>query len=185
MTSTFQFRSDVEVIDGAIDLVSADGGWCKGSYCRAPDGTPVMPTQASPTGWTVSTPPIGERLRGTTPTMPKPTSFCLEGAIQTAAGYYEPEMFFGAPELDHPKTLVRPNHPLYAQTVRLFYLVHVMADDTMTALTAALLHNLHDFNDADTTTQEDAILALKKSREWIIGHPHWADQPMGLVVPTQ
>ncbi len=67
-------KTDLEVIDGAIELVEADGGWCQGDWCRNANGETVEASVDSPTGWVearpsrpsdtgnVSAPPVTCRL---------------------------------------------------------------------------------------------------------------------------
>lgn len=66
--------SDIEVIDGAIELISADGAFCKGTFCRDASGEAVnFPAVA------------GFELEDYTA---QPVSFCLEGAIGYVNGYF-------------------------------------------------------------------------------------------------
>lgn len=54
-------KTDLEIIDEAIELISKDGGWTQGAFCRTDDGTP------------------GSLGSGTS------ASFCIEGALIEAA----------------------------------------------------------------------------------------------------
>ena len=84
-------KTDREVIEGALALIEADGGWTQGTYCRDADGTEVHPAVDSPGDWVrVRTEHVGAggyRVR----TEPGATlcSFCLEGALRAAAGYWQ------------------------------------------------------------------------------------------------
>lgn len=62
-------KTDREVLEGALELVSKDGGWCKGAFCRNADGTA---TDVGTVGVAVN---LGEAV-----------SFCLEGALRQSVG---------------------------------------------------------------------------------------------------
>ena len=55
-------KTDREVIEDALALIEADGGWTQGTYCRDADGTEVHPAVDSPGDWVrVRTEHVGAR----------------------------------------------------------------------------------------------------------------------------
>jgi len=111
-------KTDLEVIDGAIDLVSKDGGWCQGTMCRDSAGLPG-------------------------PEAEQPVSFCLEGAVRYSATSNESVWIYN-----------RGNQALWDQVERVNEVI----------ATACGWDFVRRFNDSKSTTQEDAILALKTAR---------------------
>lgn len=178
MSDDIELRPDLDVLDGAIELVSRDGGWCKGTYCQDANGNGVIPGRYTPHQWV--TPVRGEFEFNSGASMQmlpaaEPISFCLEGAIRYSAVNCRPvayEMgFYG----DDGLTSLR------AQTSRLEYLVLSIAapvKDHQELMDNGLLMTLHEYNDRDSTSQEDALLVLKQAREYIANNPHWAADPL-------
>ena len=131
-------KSDIEVIDDAIALVERDGGWCQDAYCRTPDGR----------SWSVM-----DTLQ-----LHAPTSFCLEGAIAYVNGY----MTLPRDSNNWARVIL----PLGKQLRRLNILIAIrgIPEDHSTYGHAI---EPREFNDDKTTTQEDAILALKRTRNYL------------------
>jgi hypothetical protein len=73
-------KTDIEVIDGAIKLIEADGGWCQGVSCKDAAGHHLLPSSRFATRWGWDD-PEGRLHAG------QPITFCLEGAIVYAAGW--------------------------------------------------------------------------------------------------
>lgn len=120
-------KTNTEIIDGAIDLISRDGGWCQGAYCR------------------------DDRGRAATYLDPDMTSsFCIEGAIIQSASnwWYIPRGMLT--EDDH-------TNYTYGESLadRIGFLLASDPHNTLPRYT----------NDDDSTSQEDAILYLKRARE--------------------
>ena len=46
-----RMKTDREVIEGALALIEADGGWAQGTYCRDAEGVEVPPVVDSPGDW--------------------------------------------------------------------------------------------------------------------------------------
>ena len=131
-------KSDIEVLDGAIALVEKDGGWCQGAFCVDKDGDPIsFPDMA---------------------TAAQPASFCLEGAIGWASGYMQ-----AAAAVEWSRRYRNDDYPLLRkQFERLNDLVATPLPGT-TSIQSPGRRPAY-FNDLPTTTQEDAILALKVAR---------------------
>jgi hypothetical protein len=115
--------SDIEVIDGAIELVSRDGGWCQGAFCKDTHGRQVTFMGS-------------KQAEG--------ISFCLEGAIGHVSGY-------------------RHTHT-FEQTEQYHRLLDAIDQQVFHEGEA---YGVACFNDLPTTTQEDAVLALKKTRSYL------------------
>jgi hypothetical protein len=130
-------KTDREVIEDALALIEADGGWTQGTYCRDADGTEVHPAVRVRTehvgagGYRVRTEP------GATP-----CSFCLEGALRTAAGYWHGEQPNAAQE----------------QVSRLERLLLGLANSA-----APYWPSVNAYNDDTHTTKADAVLMLKRA----------------------
>ena len=138
-------KTDREVINGALALLEADGGWTQGTYCRDADGTQVQPAVDSPGGWVrVRTEHVGAGgyLVRTEPGA-TPCSFCLEGALRAAAGYWHGGQPYAAHE----------------QVSRLECLLLRLANSAAVPGWA----NLHAYNDDAHTTQADVVLLLKRA----------------------
>lgn len=134
-------KTDREVLEGALELVSRDEGWSKGAYCQYKDNKEIKIHKVHET-------PLD--------TM----SFCLEGAIRYAAGWFNPEV-----ENRFPR-MVMSRMERYRQVQRLEMLVlQIASRDGLTD--RASHHNLRlcNFNDDERTSQSDAVLALKKTIE--------------------
>ena len=136
-------KTDIEVLDGAIALIEKDGAWCQGAFCRDANGYEVLfPMLVK---WEEPVPALSA----------KPESFCLEGAIGFANGWF----------------LTQPNAPaaakLAGQWGRLLDLLrwHGLPEDR--DLTKGW--DIAAYNDLETTSQEDAILALKRTRSFLEG----------------
>ncbi len=145
-------QTDREVIEGALALIEADGGWTQGTYCRDADGTEVHPAVDLPGAWVrVRTEYVGAggyRVRtqpGTTP-----CSFCLEGALRVAAGYWHGERPYTVDEL------------VYRLECLLLRLANSAA--------ASAWPSLHAYNDDPHTTKADVVLMLKRAAAHLEAH---------------
>lgn len=138
-------NTDREVIEGALALIEADGGWTQGTYCRDADGTEVHPAVDSPGDWLrVRTEHVGAGgYRVRTEGGATPCSFCLRGALRTVAGYWHGEQPYAAQE----------------QVDRLEWLLLRLANSA----TAMDWPDLDAYNDAVHTTAADAVLMLKRA----------------------
>src|ERR1700722_4004910 len=96
-----RMKTDREVIEDALALIEADGGWTQGTYCRDADGTEVHPAVDSPGDWVpVRTEHVGAggyRVRDNVATKPRICS--LVGAVRSAANYWHG----GQPHASHDK----------------------------------------------------------------------------------
>ena len=138
-------KTDREVIENALALIEADGGWTQGTYCRDADGTEVHPAVDSPGDWVrVRTEHVGAGgYRARTEPGATPCSFCLGGALRTAAGYWHGEQPHAAQE----------------QVDRLEWLLLRLAN-----FAAAMdWPDLNAYNDDVHTTAADAVLMLKRA----------------------
>jgi len=140
-----KMKTDREVIEGALALVEADGGWTQGTYCRDADGTEIHAAADSPSGWVrVRTEHVGQGgFRVRTETGATPCSFCLEGALRAAAGYWHG---------------VAP-HAAHEQVYRLECLLLQLASSAA----ARDWPSVGAYNDDAHTTQADAVLMLKRA----------------------
>jgi hypothetical protein len=138
-------KTDREVIEGALALIQADGGWTQGTYCRDADGTQVHPVVDSPGDWVrVRTEHVGAggyRMR--TEPGGTPFSFCLEGALRVAAGYWQGE----------------PPHAAHEQVSRLEYRLLRLANSA----DAPACPSVRTYNDDAHTTKADVVLMLKRA----------------------
>jgi hypothetical protein len=146
-------KTDLEVIDGAIALIDADGGWCKGSMCRDTTGEAVVPCLASPTGWAF--------MDGRGSPAKTPVTFCLEGALQMAAGCYRVHRKLLHRVIGDPKT--------GEQYIRLNKIVYQAAGEVNPNYKQWDGGRVMHFNDDERTSKEDAILALKTARSYLEG----------------
>lgn len=136
-------NTDRDVIEGALSLIEADGGWTQGAYYRDVDGTQVHPVAESPGSWVrVRTEHVGAGgYRTRTEPVAAPCSFCLGGAIRAAAGYWHSGQPYAVQEqIDRLELLL----------VRL-----ANSDGAMD------WPDLDAFNDDAHTTAADAVLLLK------------------------
>nr|CRL75179.1 hypothetical protein CPGR_03462 [Mycolicibacterium malmesburyense] len=146
-TSYFEGMADMntdrEVIEGALALIEADGGWTQGAYYRDADGTQVHPAVDSPGHWVrVRTEHVGAGgYRTHTEPVAAPCSFCLGGALRAAAGYWH------------------SGHP-YAAQQQVDRLESLLLRQANSA-DAMNWPDLHAFNDDAHTTAADAVLLLK------------------------
>lgn len=138
-------KTDREVIENALALIEADGGWTQGTYCRDADGTEVHPAVDSPGDWVrVRTEHVGAGgYRARTERGATPCSFCLGGALRTAAGYWHGEQPYAAQE----------------QVDRLEWLLLRLANSAA----AMDWPDLNAYNDDVHTTAADAVLMLKRA----------------------
>ena len=51
VAQSMRLKTDREVIEGALALIEADGGWTQGTYCRDAAGAEVHPAVDSPGEW--------------------------------------------------------------------------------------------------------------------------------------
>ncbi|MFZ0834328.1 MAG: hypothetical protein WAM92_14855 [Mycobacterium sp.] len=138
-------KTDREVIEDALALIEAEDGWTQGTYCRDGDGAEVHPSDDSPGGWVrVRTEHVGAGgYRVRTQPGATPCSFCLEGALRTAGGYWHG----GQPQ------------EAQEQVDRLEYLLLRLANSAV----ALDWPSLHAYNDDAHTTKADAVLILKRA----------------------
>lgn len=136
-------NTDREVIEGALALIEADGGWTQGTYYRDADGTQVHPAVDSPGNWVrVRTEHVGAGgYRTRVEPVAAPCSFCLGGALRTAAGYWHSGQPYAAQQ----------------QVDRLELLLVRLANSA----DAMNWPDLDAFNDDVHTTADDAVLLLK------------------------
>ena len=138
-------QTDRDVIEAALALIGTDGGWTQGTYCRDNDGTEMHPAGDSPGGWVrVRTEHVGAGgcVVRTEPGA-TPCSFCLEGALRTAADSWHDRQPNGAHE----------------QVCRLEYLLLQLANSA----TARDWPSVHAYNDDAHTTKADVVLMLKRA----------------------
>lgn len=142
-------NTDREVIEGALALIEADGGWTQGAYCRDADGTQVHPAVDSPGEWVrMLTAHVGAgAYRVRTEPVASPCSFCLGGALRTAAGYWHSGQPYAAQR----------------QVDRLELLLVRLANSAESSNWA----NLDAFNDDVHTTAADAVLILKRAAAYL------------------
>lgn len=135
-------KTDREVLEAAVALVETDGGWTQGTYCRDADGAEVHPAIDSPGDWVrVRTEYVGAggyRVRSEPGAAP--CSFCLEGALRTAAGYWH------------------QTDGIHEQVSRLEYLLLQLANSA-----AWDWPSVNAYNDDPRTTQAEVVLLLKRA----------------------
>ncbi|KUI40620.1 hypothetical protein AU198_12840 [Mycobacterium sp. GA-1199] len=146
-------NTDREVIEGALALIEADGGWTQGAYYRDADGTQIHPAADSPGNWVrVRTEHVGAgTYRTRTEPVAAPSSFCLGGALRIAADYWHT----GQP------------YAVQQQVDRLELLLLRLANsaDVMD------WPDLDAFNDDVHTTAADAVLLLKHAAAQLVDLP--------------
>lgn len=148
-TSYFEGMADMntdrEVLEGALALIEADGGWTQGAYYRDVDGTQVHPAVDSPGNWVrIRTEHVGAGGYVVhTESVAAPCSFCLGGALRTAAGYWHSGQPYAAQQ----------------QVDRLELLLVRVANSA----DAMDWPDLDAFNDDVHTTAADAALMLKRA----------------------
>jgi hypothetical protein len=137
--------TDREVLDGALALIEADDGWTQGTYYRDADGGEVQPAVNSPGEWVrVRTEHVGAGgYRARTEPGATPCSFCLEGALRAAAGYWHDGR----------------SHASNGQVDRLERLLLQLANSAA----APGWPSVPAFNDDAHTTKADAVLVLKRA----------------------
>jgi hypothetical protein len=133
-------KTDEQVLTEALALVEKDGGWCQGALCKDSGGQELVYDNLSDRWFS---------LAGRTVEMP--ASFCLEGAIRYAAT--GTTSWWDVRER-------RANS--FSQLNRLFSLVNRQGIERN-----PLIPELSSFNDRATTTQEDAVLVLKKALTYV------------------
>lgn len=157
-TSYFEGMADMntdrEVIEGALALIEADGGWTQGAYYRDADGTQVHPAVDSPGNWVrVHTEHVGAGgYRTRTEPVTAPCSFCLGGALRTAAGYWHSGQPYAAQQ----------------QVDRLESMLVRLANSA----DATNWPDLNAFNDDVHTTAADAALLLKHAAAHLDAQVH-------------
>jgi hypothetical protein len=157
-TTMFQvLKTDIEVLDDAIELIEAEDGWCQGATCKDAAGHHLFPCTQFATSWGWAD---AEGLRAG-----QPVTFCLEGAIRMAAGW-PVKWVFGTPVVQAKQQAAHAAE-LNQQATRLEGLAYRLALADMTGIPATW-GGLHDINDDDYTTQEEAILVLKRARAALI-----------------
>ncbi|KUH75784.1 hypothetical protein AU184_15490 [Mycolicibacterium novocastrense] len=147
-------KTDREVVEGALALIESDGGWAQGTYCRDANGREVQPVVGSPGEWvTVYTEHVGAGgYRVRTEPGATPCSFCLEGAVRTAAGYWH----------------LNQAGAVHEQADRVEDLLLRLANAS--AVPGWL--DLHAYNDDVHTTQADVVLLLKRAVVHLDGDEH-------------
>ena len=128
-----RMKTDREVIEGALALIEADGGWTQGTYCRDAEGVEVHPVVDSPGDW----------VRVRTEPGATPWSFCLQGALRAAADYWHGGWPHAADEL------------VYRLECLLLRLANSAAARSWPSVQA--------YNDDLRTTKADAVLTLKRA----------------------
>jgi hypothetical protein len=149
-------KTDIEILDDAIKLIEADDGWCQGVSAKDAAGQHLLPSSrfASRWGWADT-----EGVHAG-----QPVTFCLEGAILYAAGW-SLNWVWGMPA-EQVKQQVAHTVEVKQQIVRLKRLAYRLALQDMIGVPSTW-GGLHDFNDDQYTTQEEAVLALKRARAHI------------------
>jgi hypothetical protein len=125
-------KTDIEVLDGAIELVEADGGWCQGiSFKDA-------------------------------------AAYCLEGAIRQAAGW--PVKWIWGQSVVQARRQAAHTAEVNQQVARLEKLVYRLAlvFQYNTGGPPAMWTSLHELNDDDYTTQDEAVLVLKRAHAHLL-----------------
>jgi hypothetical protein len=142
-------KSLIRCLDEAIELISADGGFCKGTFCRDAKGEEVVFNAINGTHyrWGYSAPPV---------------SFCLEGVLGYVTGYFK-----STPEDKDVNSVYRQWNELVRAVA-----LHGMPPDYCYPVLGGYLTPLssrkpRDFNDRESTSQEDAVLALKRTRSYL------------------
>ncbi|MDT5051674.1 MAG: hypothetical protein QOD02_4137 [Mycobacterium sp.] len=140
-----RMKTDREVIEGALALIEADGGWTQGTYCRDAEGVEVHPVVDSPGDWVrVRTEHVGAGgYRVRTEPGATPCSFCLQGALRAAADYWHGGWPHAADEL------------VYRLECLLLRLANSAAARSWPSVQA--------YNDDLRTTKADAVLTLKRA----------------------
>jgi hypothetical protein len=146
-------KTDIEVLDGAIELIEADGGWCQGAPCKDAAGHHLLPASRVTTRWGWVDP---EGVHAG-----QPVTFWLEGAILYAAGW-PLNWVWGMPAEQAQQQVARVVE-VKQQIVRLKRLAYRLAVQDMTGVPSTW-GGLHDFNDDEHTTREETVLALKRAR---------------------
>jgi hypothetical protein len=149
-------KTDMEVLDDAIELIEADDGWCQGVSCKDAAGHHLFPCTQFATRWGWSDP---EGLHAG-----QPVTFCLEGAIRQAAGW-PPFWTWGTPVVQARQQAAHAAE-VKQQVTLLEMLTYRLALQDMIGVPSTW-GGLHDFNDDQYTTQEEAVLALKRARAHI------------------
>lgn len=150
-------KTDIEVLDDAIELIEADDGWCQGATCKDAAGRHLLPSSRVATRWGWADPDDPEGLHAG-----QPVTFCLEGAILYAAGW--PLNWVWGMPAKQAKQQVAHTVEVKQQIVRLKGLAYRLALQDMTGGIPSTWVGLHDFNDDNYTTQEEAVLVLKRAR---------------------
>lgn len=145
MRGRMRMRTDREVIEAALALIETDGGWTQGTYCREADGTEVHPAVDSSGGWVrVHTEHVGAGgYVARTESGATPCSFCLQGALRVAAGYWHGPRRHAADE----------------QVYRLECLLLRLANSAA----ARVWPSVNAYNDDPHTTRADVVLTLKRA----------------------
>jgi hypothetical protein len=162
MNTTTMFKvlkTDIEVLDDAIKLIEADDGWCQGGSCKDAAGHHLFPSSQFATRWGWAD---AEGLHAG-----QPVTFCLEGAIRQAAGW-PVKWVSGTPPVQARQQAAHAAE-VNQQAARLESLAYRLALQDMTGIPSTW-GGLHDFNDDDYTTQEEAVLVLKRARAHIEEH---------------
>jgi hypothetical protein len=153
-------KTDIEVLDDAIGLIEADDGWCQGATCKDAAGHHLFPSSQFATRWGWAD---AEGLHAG-----QPVTFCLEGAIRQAARW--PPFWTCGTSVVQARQQAANAAELKQQAARLDGLAYRLALQDMTGGIPSTWGSLHDFNDDDYTTQEEAILVLKRVRAQIEEH---------------
>lgn len=136
-------ETDRQVIEAAMALIAPPGAWTQGAYCRDADGCQLQASLGAPGEWLRVR---MDRLGGggfAAHTEPgaTPFSYCLQGALRTAAGYWD----------------VRQQDEAAEQVDRLEKLLLKLANSVV----RPSWPTLDSFNDDARTTKADVVLLLK------------------------
>lgn len=136
-------KTDREVIARAMALITPEGAWTQGAYCRDADGRQLLTSAEAPGEWSrVRTDHVGGGgYKARTESGATPSSFCLQGALRTAAGYW----------------MSRQHHEVHEQVHRL----EAFLLDLANSVAAPGWPAVDSFNDDARTTKADVVLLLK------------------------
>lgn len=136
-------KTDREVVEGAMALIAADGAWTQGTYCRDAGSGLLQASPDVPGEWFhVRMDHLGRGGYSVrTESGAAPFSFCLQGALRTAAGSW----------------YVRGPDAVHEQVRRLETLLLELAN----SVAVPGWSTLDSFNDDACTTKADVVLLLK------------------------
>ena len=139
-------KTDIEVVDDAIELIEADDGWCQGATCKDAAGRHLLPSSRVATRWGWADPDDPEVF------MPgSRCTFRLEGAILYAAGW--PLNWVWGMPAKQAKQQVAHTVEVKQQIVRLKGLAYRLALQDMTGGIPATVAGLARLQLDPTTTR--------------------------------